>query len=516
MHTPTRSRWIRTGAVAVTVALAAIGLTGCTKYRGTLDRIEEPVTLDGSALPTLVGSEPAHIVGFAWNGTVWTQVPVQVDERDQVNPGQILHRAPADWATLPDGTPFTVLAYTPPPAGPGYTSWSTYMPSDRDPSLDGNDQVTFLADDTGQQAGAASPSLPPGVSAASEQEVKVTDPLAPSQIGYLYLFHSDTLTGGGAGTTGVAYRFSLDSGAYRSTYKMGAAALAPNDVVGFNPEHSTITTPAYTQTYGDRWLNDGMAVTAGGAPGTPLLERGRFQFAPGLCGRSEDTFDGAATNPYEGAFIANISGPVRALRSYIGANSGQYTVSTDLFYPRREDSTVELRVHTIPGVMAFDDLATGSPGLTYRDSQNAGVAIDGVPDHLNGTGAATWQMVSGAAGSVVSVRAAATDIAGLAASTYELDQRPATPAPCTGDTAAWGQNGLQITGAGGASMACTDPTIYGSANCPAVAGRSTANAFTGIRHRYFEAPDLPAATAATLGAQALNPLVATVGGRMAP
>ena len=60
--------------------------------------------------------------------------------------------------------------------------------------------------------------------------------------------------------------------------------------------------------------------------------------------RSEDTFNDA-----EGAFIANKSGPVRAIRSYIGANSGPLTVRQHVFYERREDITTYLRVHAIPG-----------------------------------------------------------------------------------------------------------------------------------------------------------------------
>ncbi|MGZ4705070.1 MAG: hypothetical protein ACXWCM_09390, partial [Acidimicrobiales bacterium] len=246
--------WIRVGAVIIgTTVLAAAGLIGCTKHLATLSRPEEPVTIDGSALPSLLGTDPDHVVAFAWDSTAWTQVPVQVDQRDRVNPGQILHRATASWATLPDGSPFTPLVYTPPATtSAGYTSWGTYTPPDSDPLLDGDDEVTFLADDSGVRATSATPSDPPGVDAATRQEVAVTDPLAPDQHGYVYLFHSDTSTGGSAGTTGVSYTFSLDSGSYLATYKMGNGALAPNRAAGFNPEHSTITTGAYAQTYTDR------------------------------------------------------------------------------------------------------------------------------------------------------------------------------------------------------------------------------------------------------------------------
>ena len=229
---------------------------------------------------------------------------------------------------------------------------------------------------------------------------------------------------------------------------MGASALAPNKATTPNPEHSTVTTPNYSLGYGDRWLNDGLTTTAtaSGPSGPNLLERSRFQFAPGVCGRSEDTFDNVVpSTPYEGAFIVNVSGPVRAIRSVIGANSGQYTVNTDTFYPDRQDSTVDLRVHQIPGVMAFDDFLTGTP-LTYHDDQNAAIGIDGQPDAPVAGHPAVWQSVTGDAGSVVTTRSFTSDITGLALSTYYQDQQPATPVPCTGDATAWGQNGIRVTG----------------------------------------------------------------------
>ncbi len=171
----------------------------------------------------------------------------------------------------------------------------------------------------------------------------------------------------------MTYSFSLDSGSYESTYHMGSGALAPNNSILPNPEHSTVVTPSYTLSFGDRWLNNGLSITTPGATGANILERGRVQLVPGTCGRSEDTFDNVIpSSPYEAGFIVNISGPVRAIRSSMGANSGQYTVSTDIYYPQREDSTVDLRVHVIPGAMVFNDFATGVTGLHLLRQQHAG------------------------------------------------------------------------------------------------------------------------------------------------
>ena len=489
--------------------LVGVGLGGCTLFGASLTRPSDPVVLDGSALPKLLGSDPMHIVGFAWDGSNWHQIPVQVDQRDYVSPGVIYHLPTSSYPVLyGTTTPYKILVYTP-PASPsaGYSSATTYTPPDSDPMFDGNDELSFLAAETGQQAG-TSVANPPGVDVTTREEVKATDPLTPSQFGTVYLFHSATLTGGSSGTDGVHYTFSLDSGSYTGTYKMGSGSLAPNNTWGFNPENSTVSTPSYSQAFGDRWLNSGLAITQGGGSGSNILERAHY-YVTGTCGRSEDTFDGGANNPGEGAFIVNISGPVRAIRSYIGANSYKYTVNTDIFYPDRQDTITELRGHTgLPGYGAADDFVTGTSGLTYSDPVNSGVPIDGSPDPVTPitftTGSAAppaWQMVSGPQGSLVTVRTIDTDITGLNVSTVYEDRNPASPPQCTGDAAAWGQNGVNLTAPPGGSVPVTDPTL-------------TASPATLVLHRYrfFEAPNLPATSAAAIDAQTRSQIQTSVSG----
>jgi hypothetical protein len=493
---------------ALTTTLVLVGLAGCTRFGASLSRPSDPVVLDGSAVPKLLGANPMHVVGFSWDGSAWHQVPVQIDKRDYVSPGVIYHLPTSSYPNLyGTATPYKILVYTPPASlSPGYASDGTYTPPDSNPMFDANDEISFLAADTGEQAG-SSVANPAGVDASTREEVKATDPLVPSQFGYVYLFHSTSLTGGGAGTDGVNYTFHLDSGAYAATYKMGTSSLAPNNTWGFNPEHSTVVTPSYSLTLGDRWLNNGLAITQGGATGADMLERTHY-YVTSTCSRSEDTFDGGANNPGEGAFVVNISGPVRAIRSYIGANSYKYTVNTDIFYPDRQDTVTELRGHAgLPGYGGADDFVTGTKGLTYSDPVNGAIAIDGNPDAVSpiafttgSTAPATWQMVSGAQGSLVTVRILNTDISGLDVATVYQDQNPASPPQCTGDAAAWGQNGMNVTSPVG-SVPVTDPTLT-----------ATPATFVLSRYRYFLAPNVPTATAATIDTQAHAPIQTTVSG----
>jgi hypothetical protein len=493
---------------ALLVIPALVGLASCTRYGGSLSRPSDPVILTGAALPKLVGGDPQHLVGFSWDGSAWHQIPVQVDERDMVSPGLIYHLPAASYPTLSGtSTPYKMLVYTPPSTlTAGYSSMGTYTPADSNPTFDANDELSFLANDSGVQAG-GSVANPACVDVSSRQEVKATDPLATSNIGYVYLFRSSTLTGGSAGTTGVQYTFSLDSGSYTGTYKMGSGSLSPNNTWGFNPEHSTVTTPSYSEQLGDRWLNTGLSVTKGGATGVDLLDRTHYYVTVG-CGRSEDTFDGSANNPGEGAFVVNISGPVRAIRSYIGANSYKWTVNTDLYYPNRQDTLTELRGHAgLPGYGSADDYTTGVTGMTYSDPANSSVPIDGIADAVTPiaftTGSAVpvaWQMVAGPQGSVVTVRQLDTDITGLNVTTVYQDRNPASPAQCTGDAAAWGQNGQNVTSPVN-NVPVTDPTL-----------NSTPATFVTHRLRYFEAPNLTRSLAAIIDSQGRHPLTTVVTG----
>jgi hypothetical protein len=498
------------GLVGVFAAGSALlGLAGCTRFGATLSRPSDPVVLDGSALPKLLGGDPMHVVGFSWDGSAWHQVPVQVDQRDYVSPGLIYHLPTTSYPTLfGTTTPYKILVYTPPARlAPGYTSGGTYTPPDSNAMFDGNDELSFLAADTGKQAN-ASVASPAGVDVTTREEVQATDPLAPANVGYVYLFHSATLTGGGAGTDGVDYHFSLDSGAYTATYKMGTGSLSPNNSWGFNPEHSTVVTPSYSEALGDRWLNNGLAITQSGTPGPNVLDRTHYYATSVGCARSEDTFDGGASNPGEGAFVVNIGGPVRAVRSYLGANSYKYTVNTDVFYPDREDTVTELRGHAgIPGYGSADDFVTGTTGLSYSDPRNTGIAINGSPDTVTpityttgSTPPAMWQLVSGSQGSLVTSRTLDTDITGLDVTTVYQDRNPAVPAQCTGDAAAWGQNGMNVTSPV-SSVPATDPTLT-----------ATPNTFVVHRYRYFEGPNLSAGMAAKVDSQARTPIRTTVNG----
>ena len=284
----------------------------------------------------------------------------------------------------------------------------------------------------------------------------------------MYLFERSGALSPGAGVDYVDYDF------------------APVDPMG-HAEDSTVSTDGYRTHFAARWVRDRLHLGAG----PDLLDRHRNQFALGVCGRSEDTFSAG-----DGGYATNVDGPVRVIRSYLGANSGTYTQREHVFYRRTERVQTFLRVHAIPGIMDFYDYSAAAIGMRYQSSNTpGGVVIDGVPDAM-ATALPTWEAVTGAPGSMVSVSTVQTTIAGLGLQAYYSDDSTPATTQCTGDAFEYGASGTTITTA----LPNTDPAAPG-----AVA------TFTGTRWNVYLPPGEPGITGilvANLGAPLTSSAVA--------
>lgn len=426
-------------ARVVTAMLAALVLGGTVTacevdpVRSTVGRLADPVVVTGGDVPRLAGVPADAVVAFRASSDGWTQIPVQVDERVDTTMADV-YDLPADTFNSSIGIPVNVYA------DPG-----TFVGADPDPTVDADDEIAFMARDAGGSAVTAGHDAPAGTVPETGVEVLVADPDDEGE-GYVYLFASDGSLDPAAGQAYVGYDFTLDSGGYMTTYRRRS---------GPNPEDSTVTGASYTAHFADRWLMDGITLSHGDRPGVDLVDRMKYRLVPGTCGRSEDTF-----NAGEGAFIVNKVGPVRALRSYVGANSGPNTQATHAFYDLRFDTTVDLRVHAIPGVAAYLDLGREAFGMTFRSPQVPdGVAVDGQPDAIGG-GTPTWWTVDGPQGGLGTALTVDTDLTLSQQTWYEDDLTPAT-AQCTGDGEAIGEAGATF-----GALACTDPGMLpGSPRC---------------------------------------------------
>jgi hypothetical protein len=408
----------------------------------------EPVVLTGDKLPRLLGADPDRIVAYAYKGEKgWAPLPIQIDERKLIDFGSV----PANNAT--PGVPGTV--YGTAPIGVTalqYADPKTFVGADDDPALDANDEVV-LGYNRSISALKPKPGVDPpkGTHASTATRVKVTDPLTGSVVA-IYVFEGGRKASRSSKDY-VDYDFSLDSGDYKTTYHRAD---------GPNPEHSAIRTRFYTAGFSDRWYFDRLELGSRYAKHPiDILDGFKFQFGPETCTRSEATFNDA-----EGAFVANIDGPLRAIRSYVGANSGPYTERTHYFYGRRHVIQTDLRVHAVPGPMIYHDLSAETAGMRYLDSSNLTlVAVDGQPDQL-ATTTPSWRGWVPPDGSddLTSVwsadRVEGTFASGLLASASDWYLDDATPEPnqqCWGDSAAYGQAGFRST----YSMPNTDPSIGG-------------------------------------------------------
>ena len=439
----------------LTFALVA----SCPAQTNTLDRPGDPVVVSGQNLPMLQSVSPSNIVAFRYRGG-WEQVPVQVDERKWADFGVIYGNAPMGVAALV------------------YSDAGTYTGADTNALFDADDELVFMAQDAGDRA-PANACFPAGTLTNSPVELAITDPLT-NGTGYVYLFRSDGSLNPAAGTDYVKYQFTLLAGTYPTNY---------NTSNGPNPENSYASNAWYRTHFADRWIRDELNVYGGGASGVDILDRHKNLFAPGVCTRSENTFSAA-----EGAFIVNKDGPVRAIRSYLGANSGPLTQRDHFFYERRQDIVTHLRVHAISGMIDLYDYSTNATGMTYFNSLNTnGVTVNGVPDVVT-AGAIAWEMVTGAPGSVVTVASVATDITPFAYTSYYSDDSTPSVTQCTGDAFEYATSGIWINQA----IPNTDPSL------------GAAKQLTATRVDYYDAPGQTVATAALRRLQALTPFQVSV------
>jgi hypothetical protein len=269
----------------------------------TLNRPNDPVVLTGAQLTTFSALQPNQIVGFKFVNGTWTQIPIQVDER----------------ALLDIVTPYGALAaqagYPPSPSNPKvtfYTDATTNTGADPTTTFDSDDELVFMAKDAGGQSDG---STPQGVVAGTCREIIITDPLGG--VGYVYLFQNGGSLLQGAGVSYVTYTSNLSS----------TLGFPVNSNIT-NVENTLITTAKYSWKFSAEWVSDEFKLIIGN--NTNLLDRYKNFFADGNCIRHEDAFSAA-----QNAYITVKAGPIRVIRSYMGAVSGPLTQRTHWFYEGR-------------------------------------------------------------------------------------------------------------------------------------------------------------------------------------
>jgi hypothetical protein len=414
------------------------------------ERDVEPVVLTADETPRLLGVAPEEVVAFAWfEGwskvpTGWFQVPVQVDERKMIDyrpisqsgmdgPGLrgMAYADPHTWAEA-DGVPQTATDRENPGHGPAIPGTAG------DPNLDGNDEIAMMAYEGGLPAGDRP--APEGTDPDSRTPVRFTDPLHPGEHAYIYLFRSNGSLAPDAGEQLVNYRRRFVprlAGGYRFGYDFeGTSAKAGRGPA--NREDSTVLSTRYDTRMPGRWMLDHLVIAAARGSDVDLLDGDKLVAGENGCERTEKTFSRGA-----GGVIADVHGPVRAIRSAIDTGEAPFSQRDYLFY----DGMLETRTYLprVEGpVISAMDLSRAAKGMTYRNSENPdGVRIDGQPDELK-PGSFGWEQFAGDQGSITNVTEAIGGAAGASQGSYYEDraQPPAgSPMLCSGDRHAFGAAG---------------------------------------------------------------------------
>jgi hypothetical protein len=392
------------------------------------------------------GVDPAQIAAYRWNGDKFVEVPVQVDQRfpyflangrssfsvysgtdeeltyawapDGHTTGEeawkkVFGDCSARYATAAENASLPAYA-NPAPAGSLDTVGYTGAMQDPVPTLDDDDEVSFMARDAGPvaPAGAALPAkvLP----TAPGQTVRVTDP-ASGTAGYVYLFlraNGSSFTAATSPYVTLARDANADAWIDRDSFadsdpeKIGSSntpygANLPGTVCddGVTPRASTdrqprdgmvVSTPTYRLTASGRWMVRGYQVTKPGttadyAPDLISRWKGRaFQQSPDSSVSVVGFEDEQVNWELNSALLGWRAGPVRAIREVWGADSGTNVTKTEFFYRDADVFNYHVRVHPIPpdGLYTSWDYNPGAVSTYYDLVKPDGVAIDGLNDDV--------------------------------------------------------------------------------------------------------------------------------------
>lgn len=336
----------------------------------TLGRSEDPIIIPGAEMPALIGWPIDELVLYSFEADSWSPIPFQIDERTNDITG-------------------------------------TYVISE-DGLLDANDELVFMAGDTGQLAG---DNWPDDAEARQNQRVRIaaSDPLSSGDMGWAYLFRSTTLS-----TTTTSY-VDWDETLQTITAISYTAAFSPSAFVGL----SDLTIHG----------ND-----------VDILDRQKIRIRSGFITVNEEGLTAILTPTVS----IPVVGPVRGV-----ANGGAFNVS---IYGARLEALVTFETSLSP--LPIDEIRTSldlnDPALTgitnFFDSNGTTATINGTPDAVPASPVFDWYQASGTSGGLV---VAFPDVAagGGTVTNYYKDNG-ATDQGDTGDLRSYGDTGLLVSDPG--------------------------------------------------------------------
>jgi hypothetical protein len=335
------------------------------------------VILTGDQVAGLDGAAADDVFAYAYYSDTWEQIPLQVDEVDAT----------------------------------GVYTFENGL-------LDTNDELVFMAGDLGEQADPLDWLDNPDARSHLRYEIEVSNPLSPTEYGWVYLYRSATLT-----ATHPDY-VAWDANTNR--------VLASDYVLGFDPaSHSGIDALEFA------------------GSGVDALDRAKLRInatcwigpLPITLSLTEEDLPSDPTPA--------IDGPVRVGGGAVDGSTWAYAsiyqsyalFDIDSFTP--PDPCTAIEIHWMR--LSEDWLNPADTGMTptvYYDSNTpVGVPIDGIPDGIPTTPANLWTQVSGGLGSLV--RVIDISLGGGTLTNYYLDDATLDPND-TGDGQSFGDAGFRV------------------------------------------------------------------------
>ena len=390
----------------VAVTAVALLISGCT-----LGRPDDPVVITGAQVPSLSSVAAGDVVAFSWVGG-WRQVPVQVDERKQVDLGTV----------------YITSTPPPPPASRRPSTRTRHVHRRRpEPHVDADDEIAFMA--AGRRRRGAVRTAPGGHRGRNRCAVERERPARRKhQQGLDLPLQAQRQPEPRAREAVRNYEFNLLSGDYKTTYKLED---------GPNPENSTVTTPYYPHHFSDRWLTTRSGSPRQGSSGVDILDRAKTALRARASAAAART---PSTTP---------RAPSSSTRAGPSARSGPTSARTAARSPSASTSSTSAARTSAPTCGCTRSRASwttsttrpAAAGMTYTNNANTGgVPVDGVPDTVT-PGTLAWETVDGSQGGLSIVHTIATDIAGFTSSSYYLDDK--TPADRRGDPVHRGHHGVR-------------------------------------------------------------------------
>jgi len=400
----------------VLLAVAMVGgfvqdRTVCGGNEGQEFRPSYPVVLTGKDVAALLGAAPGRIVGFAWRYGKWVQVPVQVDQKVLAPKGQGGSNPAvplkARWKS------HYIFADPNHAAGPGGAT------------LGDHDEIALLYDEFSEPAGAAATD-PGGVVPKSRVDLKAALQGQPPR--WLSLFQSAGALKPDAGRKPVAYSFhSLIAPEDRQRWEEVTPEISSYRFIPHRKENkvtyqlpplpsedSAVRGENYQVRFDARNRLGELKILTAGASGDNILEHDKFYYGSDM---RQQTYLVSIGN----RILADIGGPVRAIRMRQLEWSASLGYDEWVFYPRMVEAARHWIIHKGPALWFGMNFSESAIGMTYYDNLNErGVTIDGQPDDVR-TGELKWQFIAGKPGSLLIQHSLDTNIQELPRSSRYFD-----------------------------------------------------------------------------------------------